>query len=66
MAATKKSTDLAEKGIKKPSSEQQRDSDTETASQNKRDTMGTKKPKESKVETGLDHPQHSYTDYTRE
>lgn len=66
MAATKKSIDFGEKGIKKPSSDQKRSSDKEAMSQYKRDTMGTKKPKdESKIETGLDHPQHSYTDYDR-
>jgi hypothetical protein len=66
MAATKKSEALEEKGIKKPSQEQQRNPDSERASQEKREALGTKKPKDSGFkETGLDHPQHSYSDYSR-
>jgi hypothetical protein len=65
MAATKKSEELGEKGIKKPSSEQQRDPDKERASQEKRESLGTKKPKDTFHETSLDHPQHSYSKYER-
>jgi hypothetical protein len=66
MAATKKSEALEEKGIKKPSAQQQRNPDSERASQEKRESMGTKKAKDSSEhETGLDHPQHSYSDYSR-
>jgi len=66
MAATKKSESLGEAGIKKPSQEQQRNPDSERASQEKRDTQGTKKPKDSGFkETGLDHAQHSYSNYER-
>ena len=66
MAATKKSEALEEKGIKKPSQEQQRNPDAAKAAQEKRESMGTKKAKDSSEhETGLDHPQHSYSDYSR-
>ena len=65
MGATKKAIDLEEKGIKKPSSERLRNSDKERISQQKRDQMGTKKPKDEYRETSLDHPQHSYSEYER-
>lgn len=66
MAATKKSESLGESGIKKPSQDQQRNPDSERASQEKRESLGTKKPKDSSShETSLDHPQHSYSDYSR-
>jgi len=65
MSATKKSVGLAEKGIEKPSSEQKRSSDSDRASQQKRDAMGTKKPKDEFKETSLDHPQHAVSEYKR-
>jgi hypothetical protein len=65
MAATKKSEALESAGIKKPSQEQQRNPDSERASQEKREALGTKKPKDSFHDTGLDHPQHSYSKYER-
>lgn len=64
MAATKKSEALEGEGIKKPSSEQKRNPDAGRASQEKRESMGTKKAKDSH-ETSLDHPQHSLSDYKR-
>jgi hypothetical protein len=66
MAATKKSEALESAGIKKPSQEQQRNPDSERASQEKREELGTKKLKDNSMhETSLDHPQHSYSKYER-
>jgi hypothetical protein len=66
MAITKKSEVLQEKGIKKPSMSQKRNPDKEKAAQEKREAMGTKRPKDSGFrDTSLDHPQHSYSDYSR-
>jgi hypothetical protein len=67
MAATKKSEELGEKGTKKPSADQQRNPDKDNASQEKRESLGTKKIKDDSMhETGLDHPQHSYSEYERQ
>ena len=65
MATTKKSESLGEAGIKKPSQEQQRNPDSERASQEKREALGAKRPKDSFHSTSLDHPQHAYSKYDR-